>query len=359
MTSPGILGSREVQAAVVGGSLLAGGGGGSMAEGQKLGNLAVELGGPRLISIDEVPDDALVVTVSAVGAPAAREAFVRPMDYVRALELLKDSITEELYGIITSENGGAATVNGWLQGTVLNLPVIDAACNGRAHPTGLMGAMGLHKEPSYISCQAAVGGNPAQGRHVSLYTQGALERCSALVRQAAVQAGGVVAVARNPVSARYVKEKAAPGAITHALEVGEKVLAARASGAPGEAVARVAAKAVGGELVARGKVTHRELKTEGGFDSGRILIDDRTELTFWNEYITLEVGGQRWATFPDLIATLDGDTGLPLTSAEIRRGTDVYVLVSDRANLRLGAGMFDAGLFKSVEEITGKGVIGR
>lgn len=329
-----------------------------MDEGRRLGGLAVQLGLPRLVALDDVPDEALVLTVAAVGAPAARDSFVTPMDYVRAVELAGETLDAPVFGLVTNENGGLATVNGWLQGVVLDLPVIDAPCNGRAHPTGVMGAIGLHRTPGYVARQAAVGGGAARGRRISLVVTGTLQACDTLVRQAAVEAGGLVAVARNPVTAAYMRGRAAAGAISQAIDIGARIAAARDSGEGPEAVALASAGAVGGEVVARGRVSHVDLKTEGGFDSGIVIVDDRVELTFWNEYMTLEIDGSRTATFPDLIATLGGTTGLPVTSAEVEKGAEVFVLVAHRENLKLGAGMFDDELLRPVERVTGKEVVG-
>ncbi len=43
---------------------------------------------------------------------------------------------------------------------------------------------------------------------------------------------------------------------------------------------------------------------------GKVTIDG-FEMTFWNEYMTLEKDGERYATFPDLIMTLDAKTARP------------------------------------------------
>src|SRR5215218_9816799 len=78
------LGKADVQAAVVGGSVLAAGGGGWVDHGYEMGDLAVRLGTPRLATLDEVPADALVITVTAIGAPAAPDWEMQPRDYLRA-----------------------------------------------------------------------------------------------------------------------------------------------------------------------------------------------------------------------------------------------------------------------------------
>ena len=69
---------RAVEAAAWGGAFLGGGGGGWPANGLSSGRLALEVGSPRLVPLGELPADALVVTVSMVGAPAARSGSSAP-----------------------------------------------------------------------------------------------------------------------------------------------------------------------------------------------------------------------------------------------------------------------------------------
>ncbi|MFP3663291.1 DUF917 family protein, partial [Burkholderia sp. SIMBA_043] len=63
-----ILTMRDVEAAVRGGSVFACGGGGWAEHGRELGSLAVTIGRPELVSMDEVPDDAWIATAAAIGA---------------------------------------------------------------------------------------------------------------------------------------------------------------------------------------------------------------------------------------------------------------------------------------------------
>ena len=144
--------------------------------------LALDAGLPKLASLEELPEDAVLVTVSAVGAPAAAGQFCTPMHYVRAVELLKERGLR-VDGLITSENGGLASVNGWFQSAVLGIPVVDAPCNGRAHPMGTMGSIGLHAKLDYVSRQAAAGGNPETGKYVELAVAGSIVEASRLIRQ--------------------------------------------------------------------------------------------------------------------------------------------------------------------------------
>ncbi|NPV69541.1 MAG: DUF917 family protein [Firmicutes bacterium] len=344
-----------LEAAVLGGGFYGGGGGGAPSTGTEMGGLALSLGDPYLVDAGDVPADAVLLTVSAVGAPAAKGRHAKAYHYLKAVELLLKYTGQPVHGFITNECGALATVNGWVQAAAFGLPVVDVPCNGRAHPTGTMGSMGLHLAPGYMSLQVGVGGSVEQGTYVEVFVKGQIEKASAMVRQAAVQAGGLVAVARNPVSAAYAREHGAPGAVLQCVRVGRAILeAGRLSPLAG---IEAAADAAGGEVACRGTVLAKDIETAGGFDVGRVVLEDGTDLVFWNEYMTLERSGERLATFPDLITTMDVHAGLPVSTAELQPGQQVAVVVVRKSALRLGAGVKDKGLYSTVEQVTGKEVI--
>jgi DUF917 family protein len=350
--------AEHVDAAVLGGAVLGGGGGGWISDGLERGRLAVSLGTPELVSVSELSPEAVIITSATVGAPSPKERFVRPLDYIRAAQLLIERAGVALGGIITNENGAGATTNGWLQAAALGVPVVDAPCNGRAHPTGLMGAMGLHRVSGYTSRQVAVGGNPATGRYLEVYAVGAITHAAAMVRMASVEAGGMVAVARDPVPLSYVKEHAAPGAVHQAVAVGDAILTARSRG--GMAAAQAAADILRGKILDTGTIESVHLEASGGYDTGTIEIAGRHghhEIAFWNEYMTLDSDGQRTATFPDLITTLNIEDGTPIGSAEIEKGMRAAILTVPSTGLILGAGMRDPQLFKDIERTVGREVL--
>lgn len=64
-----VLTAEDVEFAVKGGSVLACGGGGWPEHGRELGNAAVTIGRPELVSLDEVDDAAWIATAAAIGAP--------------------------------------------------------------------------------------------------------------------------------------------------------------------------------------------------------------------------------------------------------------------------------------------------
>src|SRR5919198_2615909 len=128
--------SADVPAAVPGGWLLAAGGGGWVDHGYRVGEVATRVGEPHLAGIEEIPDDGIIVPVTAIGSPAAPNWQMFPRDYVRALQLLMDALGQPVAGLITAQNGSSTTLNGWTQSALLGIPVVDAAGNGRAPPPG-------------------------------------------------------------------------------------------------------------------------------------------------------------------------------------------------------------------------------
>jgi uncharacterized protein len=344
------LDKKIVEYAVYGGAVLGGGGGGWIEDGLQIGRLALDIGQPELLTVDELSDEDLLVTASLVGAPAAKDKFVKPIHYSRALNLLSQKIGKPIQGIITNENGAGTTVNGWFQSAVTGIPVIDIPCNGRAHPTGSMGSMNLSEQEDYVSHQAAVGGKGSN--YLEFSVSGSLDKASTLIRKASIEAGGLLAVARNPVTVAYAKAHGAAGAIQQAIQVGEVLL-----NHVGEAAIDAVVRTLGGRVVTEGTVTDFVLETTGGFDVGTVTINDSYELTFWNEYMTIEKNGERFGTFPDLIMTLDARTAEPIVSAAIQKGQQIAVIAVPKEKLILSSTMRNEKLLKPVESIINRSIL--
>lgn len=343
------------RAAVHGGCILGGGGGGWIADGLARSSLALSLGKVRIIPIDTLDDDATVVTVSAMGASGSKDRYVLPIYFVRAVEALAKARGIVPDALVACEIGATGSVNGWLQSVALDIPVVDAPWEGRAHPTAAMGSGGLWFLEGYESIRSGVGGDPARGMYLNTVVQGSFRACASLMRQAAVQAGGVVAVARDPLPASFLKRNAACGSLTQAIGLGKAYLKGL------EQDPRSAIEAVrdylGADVVYEGAVTSVDIETRGGFDIGTVQIDSGTcQITFWNEYMTLDVNGERRATFPDLIMTFDQD-GQPLISAGVRPGQRLTVARAGKDRLRLGTGLRDRRCYDDAERATGKEII--
>jgi DUF917 family protein len=350
-----ILVARDIEAAVKGGAVFAAGGGGFADHGRMLGTAAVNAGEPELVTMDEVPDQAFIATVAAIGAPAGTTEWqMLGVDYVKAVELAQRELGAPIYGLMIGQNGKSSTLNGWLPAAILGTKVVDAVGDLRAHPTGDMGSIGLASSPEPM-IQSAVGGNRASNSYIELVVRGATAKISPILRRAADMSGGFIASCRNPVPAAYVKQHAALGGISLALALGEAILAAEPKGGP--AVIDAICRQMKGEIIGQGKVARKAVQYTGdAFDIGTIRIGEGSKhlvLHVMNEYLAVEdAGSKRLASYPDVIATLDRD-GVPVSVGEIRQGMELLVLRISKDVIPLSSSVTDPSVYPVCEKALG------
>jgi DUF917 family protein len=337
--------------AVWGGRVLACGGGGWVWHGELMGDLATRVGRPILASVEEVPDEALVATVTAIGAPAAQGWEIRPVDYVRALQRLMELAPAPIVAVLTAQNGASTTLNGWIQSAVLGVRVLDAAGDVRAHPTGKLGSMGLTEREGFETTQVVYGGNRERHGTLEVVARGTVYTTDDVLRDVSVRSGGFIAAARHPVEAAWVKRHGALGAISYALELGAAMRAAAERG--GDAVLQAASEVTGGSVLASGTVeTVEPLRTSGGFDHGAFRVGD-VVLRYLNEYMVADGDDQRLATYPDVLATLSPSDGRTVTIGDVREGMELAVFHVSRDRLPLSSSNRDRTALEEVERIMG------
>jgi DUF917 family protein len=334
-------------ALVYGGAVLGGGGGGSIKAGLSVLQTALKAGKPRILPIEAVAADATLVTLSAVGAQGkAMDRALSPAHFIRALQLFSRFSGEPIAGLIASEVGPRAVTYGLVESALTGLPVIDAPADGRAHPFFAMGSLGLHRERGLRLPVVAVGAGTGRLRPTELVFRADVMTAARKVRGAAARLGLAFAVVRNPASAARVRRHGAPGGLALAQAAGRALLDAKPAGAA--AVLRSLAALLGGQVLAHGQVCDVNLRTSRGFSVGKIIVagrdGQRFALPVMNEFLAADRGGLRLAEFPDLVALFDHATALPLSSAEVRPGQTVSVLVVPAKRLILGSAVRDASL---------------
>jgi uncharacterized protein len=260
-----------------------------------------------------------------------------------------------IVAVLTAQNGASTTLNGWIQSATLGVKVLDAAGDVRAHPTGKLGGMGLTERPGYLTVQAVAGGNRKLHGELRLVAEGSIVTTSNILRDVSVRVGGFIAAARNPVEAAWVKKHAAIGAITYALDLGRAMRAAESAG-PQSMIDATCAH-TGGSILASGpaQIT-APFRTEGGFDHGAFKVNGLS-LKYLNEYMTVDKGAKRLATYPDVITTLSLKTGRPATISEIKDGDEIAVFHVHRDKLPLSSSTRDRVALAEVEEIMGVDLI--
>jgi DUF917 family protein len=342
-----MLTADDVEAGMVGGLFLSAGGSGrnAVAKNRGLGQMALDYGGVRLVGIDELDPDAPIITATAVGAPGFANWAIRPRDAVNAARRLIETLDRPPAGVICGHVPG---FNAWLVAASLGLDYVDAASNGRGHPTVKMGGMGLASRLDLSITQVGSSGSEAEGSGFSVVVKGDIVRTSNLMRQASVINGGLIYAARGPLSAGFIKENGAAGAITFQLDLGRAMLAAKG----GDRV-RATVEFLGGELLVEGEVTENTVAYGGGFDLGQMKVrgsKGEAVLDVYNEFMTADIGGKRVATFPDMIGTLDPQTGEVVSISESKVGSRVAVIIAHRSKFPVGKGALDPNVFPEVEK---------
>src|SRR4051794_23669521 len=185
------LSQGDVERAIIGGMLLSAGGSGKarVEKDRTFGELACRGRPVSLISLEELGRDHEIMVASGVGAPGGAKSFVSPDHSRAASEELVRAIGHAPDAVMPGHVPG---MYAWLAAASLSVPLLDAACNGRGHPTVKMGSLGLSSRPDVRLFQSGVGDN------VSVTVNGNALVTSALMRAAAVQNGGVMNGRRRP-----------------------------------------------------------------------------------------------------------------------------------------------------------------
>jgi uncharacterized protein len=330
-----VLDAVALEAAIRGGLLLSAGGSGmaSSARHRALGEDALQRGRVKLVAIAELDAGDSILVSTAVGAPGATSARTEPKDAVDAARLLIASSGCQVKGVIPGHVPG---MYAWTIAAALGVPLVDAATNGRAHPTQKMGGMGLASKPEVMIWQAG------SAKDLQAVVHGNLVKTSNAMRAVAVQNGGLINAVRGPFDAGFVSAHGAPTAISFALGLGE----AMKRGLGG------AVEFLKGSVLVEGEVAQNGVAYRDGFDIGTLRVGAVT-LGVYNEFMTAERNGERLATFPDFLGSLDPLTGDPLAISELKPGRRVAIVCTPGRNLPLGAGVFDAAVYPEVEAAMG------
>ena len=198
----------DIEPALIGGLFLSAGGSGkaAVARGRALGRMALDYGGVRFIALDDLDPSAPIITATAIGAPGFAKWPVMPRDSVDAARRLIAMLRQPPLGVICGHVPG---FNAWLVAAAFGLPYVDAASNGRGHPTVKMGGMGLASRLEFTITQVACSAGK-DGKPVTFTAEGDIVRTSNVMRQAAVTNGGLIYAARGSLTAALSPRTAHP-----------------------------------------------------------------------------------------------------------------------------------------------------
>ncbi len=342
----------DARAACMGG-LVFGAGGGGLERGLEAARTVFQVGNPVLVGLDELEGDDQVMIMTGVGAPGTQRQLTWPRDGLRALELACDAWDGHgaLIGTMTA-HPGAFMAGTWLANALdPHLSVVDCNANGRGHPTVAMGGMGLAGRTDINVVQAAVGGVEDHRGHIEIVSRGPIGLVSDVLHHASAATGGSLLASRGPFPVEFLREHGAVGAVSACIRLGEAMIASEG----GEAMIGAIRDTLGGRELGRGPLGSASVAMRENWDVGTLEIDSGSRLVVHvcNEYMAADLDGERVATYPDLIVTLAESDGMPTPAAHREPGERIVVLAIPRDRIPLGAGVWEAAVYRDPERLLG------
>ncbi|AGI66794.1 putative DUF917 family protein [Octadecabacter antarcticus 307] len=310
----------------LGGAFLGTGGGGDPYIGKLMAEQAIAASGPvKVIDVDDLADDALVVPVAMMGAPTVMlEKLPRGDEALAALRALEALIGRKADAVFCIEAGGLNSTIPIAVAATAGLPIVDADGMGRAFPELQMVSMTM---AGVSACPMTMADE--KGNAITLNTVDNLST-EKFARSITVEMGGAGLIAIYPMTGAQAKKAALRGSMSLIHNVGRIIQEEQAAN---RNCADRLAKDLNGFRLFEGRVMDVNRRTTGGFARGTAIIEGldgfagrKIQLHFQNEFLVAQTdAGEPLAMTPDLICLLDLETGVPITTETMGYGFRVIV----------------------------------
>lgn len=325
-----VLTADDMEPLARGAALLGAGGGGDPYIGALMARRALQAQGPvDIVSVEDVPDDAVVFPVAMMGAPTVMvEKLPSIQQVTAAVDALAGHLDRTPTHVACIEAGGVNSTIPIVAAAALGLPLVDGDGMGRAFPElqmALPALSGVMVSPLAISDDK---GNIGILETVSNIWA---ER---LARTATVEMGCSSIVSLFAMSGTQVRECFVPATLSGCVRLGRSIERARTFESDMSPVATVLEQ-MSAQLLITGKVVDIVRRTVSGFARGEARVEGAGDISdgplilhFQNEHLIAQRGNRILATTPDLILVVDKDTGEPITTEALRFGHRVAVLAA-------------------------------
>jgi len=286
-------------------------------------------GPAEMIPVDELDDDAYVVTIGAVGAPSVSlELLPSVHDAEKALRAYEEHVGRSVDAVVSFEVGGGNSLIPIAAASACGIPVIDGDGMARALPEAQMMTYPI----SGISPTPALALDYAG--NVMTFASETAEAYEHEIRAAAEAMGGMITAVEHPMSGAELKTSVMRGTISFSIELGRLLRERRGNAerllAP---LTDLFADSLYGQIfpLYTGKVVDYSSSVVAGFDQGQARLEpfdqDGPAMTIdiRNEFLVARMGGEVVASVPDLITMLDLETGTPINAERLRYGQRVAV----------------------------------
>jgi hypothetical protein len=316
----------DMEDIATGGAILGTGGGGDPYVGKLMAQQAIKKYGPvKLVDIDQLADDALVVPVCMMGAPTVMtEKLPQGDELINAFRALEQLLGRKIDAVLCGEAGGVNSTTPFVVAAMTGLPLVDGDGMGRAYPELQMVTFSMHgvSATPMVLCDD-------KGNSIVLNTidNKWTER---LARSATVEMGGSALLAFYSMSGAVAKKAVVRGTLTLCAQLGKTLREAKAAHI--EPVDEIV-KSLDAQVIFHGRVKDIDRRTVGGFARGTAQFEGVEEwkghsfkLDFQNEFLMAERDGKILVTTPDLITLLEAESGAPVTADSLRYGLRLKAL---------------------------------
>ena len=312
----------DIEALARGCAVLGTGGGGEVTTGALIARQAIAEHGPvRLVTLEELPEDEILMPVGGIGAPSVSIEKIGSGDEVEFLrEAVEDILGKRVGALMASEIGGGNGLYPIAAAARSGLPLVDGDAIGRAFPEVHMVSMnvaGLLPDLIVVADERKniVMLRPIDGRWAEL-----------LARAVTEVFGGSAAMADYVMPVSLAKGTIIEGTVSQALRIGRAVISAS------NPVAALI-EAVDAVKLIEGKVVDVQRHTAGGFVRGSVVVEGygpdagrlvRVEIQ--NENLVALEAGAVLASVPDLITLVDNQTADAVATETVRYGQRVAII---------------------------------
>lgn len=324
------LGIEDLDDLTLGSVFLATGGGGDPYIPQLLTRqVLTEYGPVQLINVEELPDDALVVSIGGVGAPTVSlELLPSINETVQAIGAFEKHMGRSVDAVVSFEIGGGNSLIPIIAAAVKGIPLIDGDGMGRALPEAQMMTYAIAGAKPTPAVAVDYEGN------VTTFSTKNTPTYERHIRSLAMVSGGMITTAEHPMSGAFLKQAIIPGTVTFSIALGKVLREYR--GNAEDLYPHLDALFQGsiyGEFrhLYSGKVTDKATRIVGGYDIGEATLNafDETHpplnINIKNEYLVARIGEQVLASVPDLIVIVDYETSTPINAERLKYGQRVAV----------------------------------
>ena len=314
--------NKDLDALAFGASILGSGGGGDPKYELLIAkHYAQKYGPPRLISVNTLADDDLIVPFGFVGAPTiCRERFFSGKEFPAMVAAIEHRLGKKPAALMPAEIGGSNALLPCIAASLLAMPIIDGDLMGRAFPELQMMSANLHDiSPSplfLVDCQGNVTIEEVQGNG---------EAAEAIGRNLAVAMGSSALLAIYLMSAAQARTAIIRNSITKALYYGHAISRANHTTSPTQKLI----ESTSAQILFTGVISDVDRAIKDGFLRGKARLangTDHAEILYQNEYLVATVNNSFVATTPDIITIVEQESGRPISAELLRYGQLVNVL---------------------------------